>query len=59
MQIMLRVPVMTEESQIYKQNVPANFIITAEQIAIDGTDLIQVSVLVFVLSKVFVCNGNR
>lgn len=36
-------PVMTEDSQIYKQNVPANFIIAADQIALDGTNFIQVS----------------
>lgn len=41
MQIMIRLPIMTEESKKFKQNVPANFIL-AEPIAVDGTELIQV-----------------
>lgn len=40
-QIMLRLPVMAEETRKFKQNVPSNFIVS-EPVAVDGAELIQV-----------------
>lgn len=48
---MIRVPIMTEEAEIYKQNLSTNFILAAtNQIAVDGSDIIQVSMKDIVFS---------